>query len=36
MFSFFEKVEAKYEKLFFDLNIKDINGENINFNLNQV
>ena len=24
MFSFFEKVDAKYEKLFFDLNIKSI------------
>ena len=29
MFSFFEKTEAKYKKLFFDLNIKDINNENI-------
>ena len=27
MFSFLEKVDAKYEKLFFDLNIKDINNE---------
>ena len=27
MFSFFNKVEAKYEKLFFELNIKNINGE---------
>ena len=26
MFSFFEKVEAKYDKLFFDLSIKDINN----------
>ena len=30
MFSFFEKVEAKYEELFFDLSIKDINNETIN------
>ena len=30
MFSFFNKVEAKYEKLFFDLNIKSINGEELN------
>jgi len=29
MLSFFEKVDAKYEKLFFDLNIKDINNETI-------
>ena len=27
MFSFFEKVDAKYQKLFFDLNIKNINRE---------
>ena len=33
MFSFFEKVEAKYEKLFFDLNIKDINGEILDFDI---
>tara|TARA_B100000780_G_C21043573_1_gene418859 strand:+ start:374 stop:928 length:555 start_codon:yes stop_codon:yes gene_type:complete len=26
MFSFFNKVDAKYEKLFFELNIKNING----------
>ena len=32
MFSFFEKVEAKYEKLFFDLKIKDINNTVINLN----
>ena len=32
MFSFFEKVEAKYEKLFFDLNIKSIDNEIINLN----
>tara|TARA_B110000090_G_C13347052_1_gene433385 strand:- start:221 stop:733 length:513 start_codon:yes stop_codon:yes gene_type:complete len=29
MFSFFEKVDAKYEKLFFDLSIKNINGEEL-------
>tara|TARA_B100000780_G_scaffold230719_1_gene170465 strand:+ start:1796 stop:2350 length:555 start_codon:yes stop_codon:yes gene_type:complete len=33
MFSFFEKVEAKYDKLFFDLNIKDINEQDINLNI---
>ena len=33
MFSLFGKVEAKYEKLFFDLNIKGINGEEINMSL---
>ena len=32
MFSFFQKVDAKYEKLFFDLSIKDINNEVINLN----
>ena len=32
MFSFFEKVDAKYEKLFFDLNIKSINDKVINLN----
>tara|TARA_B110000967_G_C18572391_1_gene405538 strand:+ start:136 stop:651 length:516 start_codon:yes stop_codon:yes gene_type:complete len=32
MFSFFEKVEAKYEKLFFDLKIKNINNTVINLN----
>jgi len=32
MFSFFEKVEAKYEKLFFELNIKNINGELLDLN----
>ena len=32
MFSFFEKVEAKYEQIFFDLSIKGITGEKINFN----
>jgi len=30
MFSFFEKADAKYERLFFDLNIKDINNDNLN------
>ena len=30
MFSFFEKAEAKYEKIFFDLNIKGIDNETIN------
>jgi len=30
MFSIFEKADAKYEKLFFDLNINDINNEIIN------
>ena len=30
MFSLFGKAEAKYEKLFFDLNIKNINGEELN------
>jgi glutathione peroxidase len=29
MFSFFNKVEAKYEKLFFELNIKNINGKEL-------
>jgi|TARA_B110000261_G_C12976237_1_gene314560 glutathione peroxidase len=33
MFSFFVKVEAKYDKLFFDLNIKDINEQDINLNI---
>ena len=32
MFSFFEKVDAKYEKLFFDLSIKNIDGKNLNLN----
>jgi len=32
MFSFFEKTDAKYEKLFFDLNIKSINDKVINLN----
>jgi len=30
MFSFFGKVEAKYERLFFDLSIKGLNNETIN------
>ena len=30
MISFFEKADAKYEKLFFDLNIKSINNEELN------
>ena len=30
MFSFLEKAEAKYEKLFFDLSIRGINDETIN------
>ena len=29
MFSFFNKVDAKYEKLFFELNIKNLNGEEL-------
>ena len=29
MFSFFNKVDAKYEKLFFELNIDNINGEEL-------
>ena len=32
MFSFFQKVDAKYEKLFFDLNIKSIDNKAINLN----
>ena len=32
MFSFFNKADAKYEKLFFELNIKSINGEELDFN----
>ena len=31
MFSFFGKVNAEYKKVFFDLSIKSINGEKINF-----
>ena len=30
MFSLFEKVEAKYDKLFFDLSIKDLNKKTLN------
>ena len=30
MFSFFGKVEAKYDKLFFDMSIKSIDGDTIN------
>ena len=30
MFSLFSKTEAKYDKLFFDLNIKSINDEDLN------
>ena len=29
MFSFFNKVDAMYEKLFFELNIRNINGEEL-------
>ncbi len=32
MFTFFEKVDAKYEKLFFDHSIKNINNETIDLN----
>ena len=32
MFSFFEKVESKYDKLFFDLKIKSISGEELDLN----
>jgi len=32
MFSLFGKVDANYDKLFFDLNIKSINGEELNLN----
>ena len=32
MISFFEKVDAKYDKLFYDLKIKDINGLDLNLN----
>ena len=32
MFSFFEKVEAKYDKLFFDMSIKSNNGQEIDLN----
>ena len=33
MFSFLTKADAKYEKLFFELNIKNINGEELNLSL---
>ena len=29
MFSLFNKVDAKYERLFFELSIKNINGEKL-------
>ena len=32
MFTFFEKVDAKYEKLFFDHSIKNINNETVDLN----
>ena len=32
MFSFFNKVDAKYEKLFFELNIKGIDGRELDLN----
>ena len=32
MISAFEKIEAKYDELFFDLSIKDIDGNIIEFN----
>ena len=32
MFSFFGKAVAQYDKLFFDLSIKNINGEELNLN----
>ena len=32
MFTFFEKVDAKYEKLFFDHSIENINNETIDLN----
>ena len=32
MFSFIEKANAKYDKIFFDLNIKDIDNKVINLN----
>ena len=33
MFSFSEKAEAKYEKLFFDLSVKNIDNEVIDLSL---
>ena len=32
MFSFFQSINAEYEKLFFDISIKNIDGENLSFN----
>ena len=32
MFSFLEKVEAKYDKIFFDLSINDIDNKLVNLN----
>ena len=32
MFTFFEKVDAKYEKIFFDHTMKDINSETMDLN----
>jgi len=32
MFSFFERVDAKYERLFFDLNVENIDGGKLNLN----
>jgi glutathione peroxidase len=32
MFSFFNKVDAEYKKLFFELNIENINGEELDLN----
>ena len=32
MFTFFEKADAKYEKLFFDHSIKNINNETMDLN----
>jgi len=33
MFSFFHKSQAKYDKLFYDFHINDINGKKINFSI---
>tara|TARA_B100000767_G_C19699857_1_gene507905 strand:- start:75 stop:587 length:513 start_codon:yes stop_codon:yes gene_type:complete len=33
MFSFFEKIEAKYEELFYDLSIKGIDNQDVNLNI---
>jgi len=32
MFSFFNKVDAKYEKIFFDLNVNNISGDELSLN----